>query len=99
MILGVPVRKSGGVMVATNEYSKEDFYLYPNPALDRLNIELNHNDSYEYAIYDLVGKQQTAWTTVLHQQVNVSTLARGVYFLLLKNKETKELSYKKFVKQ
>lgn len=88
-----------GVMVATNEYSKEDFYLYPNPALDRLNIELDHNDSYEYAIYDLVGKQQTAWTTVLHQQVNVSTLARGVYFLLLKNKETKELSYKKFVKQ
>ena len=80
------------------------FVLYPNPALDRLTIELDdglaHEQAYQVKLYDLQGITRYKGVMPAYSYVHnieVQNLASGMYILELSDKEGKVLR-RKFVK-
>ena len=78
-----------------------DFSLYPNPANDKIFINLKDvsTEIYYITIATLTGRvvmmlPQPEW----QNGIDVSTLASGVYILQMKDKETKSTTNRKFVK-
>ncbi len=77
---------------------------YPNPAKDKLNIEINNliNSSYQLSLKDMNGR--VLKTIIVNslpgekgvQQLDVSNLRSGVYFVQIKNAE-KTLTQKVFI--
>ena len=73
------------------------FTLYPNPVYQEL--ELNGNDLLKcnYSIYDISGKILTSGIIEESKKINVTDLAKGTYFLIMK-KDDKRFS-EKFIKE
>jgi hypothetical protein len=70
--------------LATNENSVANaVQVYPNPAVDVLNITKVSNNA-TYAIYNLAG-QLISKGKVVNNQVQVSKLAKGVYMITVEN--------------
>jgi hypothetical protein len=72
----------------TKELDPEDFEMfskvYPNPATDELNVQLQQKMTVGYTLYDITGKAIT--NGELHDsinQVNIGSLKSGVYVLTL----------------
>jgi len=62
--------------------------VYPNPASDLLNVELQENNDYDLTLTDLQGKVIYASTTLsMTSTIDVSGFADGVYLLTLQNEE------------
>ncbi|MBK0404939.1 T9SS type A sorting domain-containing protein [Adhaeribacter sp. BT258] len=62
--------------------------VYPNPATEVLNIELNNNLKAEVTVLDLTGKQVAALKNVSGEaQLNVAHLNAGTYLLQIKTAE------------
>ncbi len=83
-------------------YDKEDFenqiILYPNPATDKLIIDLEHYKVNRISLYDYMGKQLKHYyikTPII--TIDVSDLAKGMYFINI-NTNTGNIT-KKFIKQ
>lgn len=75
------IRLKGETLLSTNEFSKNEISLYPNPVKDILNISLSENTSIEsYEVYDLLGKKIISKNTT-ENNINVSELSNGVYIL------------------
>lgn len=79
-----------------------DFSLYPNPANDKLFINLKDaaTEIYYITITTVTGRvvmmlPQPEW----QNGIDVSSLATGVYILQMKDKETKSITSRKFVKK
>ena len=71
-------------VLATNENNiKNAVQIYPNPAVDVLNITKVSNNS-DYAIYNLAG-QLVSKGKVSNNQVQVSKLQKGVYMITVDN--------------
>ncbi|GGZ93438.1 T9SS type A sorting domain-containing protein [Algibacter mikhailovii] len=75
-------------MVLTNEssLSTEDvlaskFKIYPNPANDIITIASNNIDITSISVYSVLGKQVLAGLELENDRLNISELAKGVYFL------------------
>ena len=78
--------------LSSNSYEIEKIKIYPNPVNNILNIENITNSNYQ--IYDILGK------TVLNgisNQINVSSLEKGVYFLKVTLEE--KIITQKFIKE
>ena len=80
-----------GLNVGTEEYGlKEALSVYPNPSNGVFNLELNLNGSTEvsYILSDVQGKQLLSKAlgegSVLRDEMNLSGLANGVYYLTVK---------------
>jgi len=66
--------------------------VYPNPAQDQLHINVQTDDPMQYQI-DLISvdgriidaESISNMTTTLNKDLNISSLARGIYFLRLKS--------------
>lgn len=70
---------SGDLSLAVNEAAaKSNLKIYPNPAVDILNLTSNKKIE-SVTIYDLTGKKVKSTTDT--QQINVSSLAKGTYIL------------------
>lgn len=77
--------------------SKTNFSIYPNPASDILNIEVeNKNDNYNYQINDIMGKVIKSGI-VSTESILIDDLKNGVYFLSLSSEN--ERFNIKFIKQ
>jgi ligand-binding sensor domain-containing protein len=77
-------------------FIQNDYKIFPNPVDDIININGLENDNFEYQIFDLSMKQ------VVHSfgksnQLNVSNLNTGIYYLVIKEKT--KLQVMKFIKQ
>lgn len=88
--------------IGVKELLMSDIYVnvYPNPACDQLNIQLEKDIEGEILVYDINGKQ------LLNQQVNgkqfsidINTLATGNYFFNIVNNNQKIIASKSFVKE
>ncbi|ASK30136.1 hypothetical protein CEY12_08425 [Chryseobacterium sp. T16E-39] len=81
---GVALLTSGTLSVTENHKNKE-INIYPNPVSDILYINgiSSHPD---YEIYNMVG-QKIEMGKIEDHKVNVHHLAKGVYFIQLKDKE------------
>ena len=76
-------------LISVNEISEKDFIIYPNPGMDRINIEFSKNINIEKLfIRDLLGRKLDSFThsenfTVIHFEENIKS---GIYFLDIETK-------------
>lgn len=66
-------------VLSSDKFTKANFTIYPNPATEVLNIELQNDATLEnVTIYNNLGQKIK---TVKQNTVDVSTLAKGLYFV------------------
>ena len=64
---------------------EEQFLVYPNPAKSEISITIPDVDgSYSYSMINAIGKQILSGKTENGRTIDVSHLAKGVYFLSIK---------------
>jgi len=66
-----------------------DFILFPNPANEKLNIQLNNFDKTTLTIHDPAG--EIIMTKIIHDktaEIDISFLKNGIYYVSLKNGKT-----------
>ena len=83
----------------TNTYEKLDFNLFPNPALEQLNIDLilGSSSSVDVTILDINNRIALSKDLLSsHSTLDVSGLTPGVYYVRIS--DTKETKVKAFVK-
>lgn len=72
--------------------------VYPNPVATQLRLVYPSATQADYTIYDLTGKQLTSHRqNGQHHQLNVSSLAKGVY--LLESKHGNQRGVFRFLKE
>lgn len=74
-----------------------EFTVYPNPTKDVLYFKINNNNSYRMELVDLNGKVILQTETTLTNQLNVSSLANGIYLVRFIENNTHNTTYKKVV--
>lgn len=93
---GLPVNSASDIP-ATKENSS--FKIYPNPASDVLNIELNSAETATIKIFSSSGRLIKGFVTgkaLQNLQVNISELTSGMYIVnVISNKEIKSFSFVK----
>ena len=75
--------------LATADFIKSNFSVYPNPAINHIIIEAKANMESDYEIIDLNGKLLLKGQTQSLQPINISSLESGFYFLILKTNQGK----------
>lgn len=77
------IRMNFGSAVGINEMQMISTSVYPNPATDKINIQLNDLTNVKAELIDITGK--VVMTTILNNnsEINVSEIARGIYSLRL----------------
>ncbi|NLA25320.1 MAG: T9SS type A sorting domain-containing protein, partial [Bacteroidales bacterium] len=97
-------KKIGITIVDTDVSSPEilsnnEISIYPNPASEYLNIELNQYLSDEVQIYDISGKLLISKAiNSNHTQINIADLEQGMYILNVL-KSDRKISSLRFVKE
>ncbi|MFT6333670.1 MAG: hypothetical protein ACJATI_000398 [Halioglobus sp.] len=66
------------LLTNTAELEVEDWYVYPNPASELIN--LSFEEDFEYRIMDVAGRCLKK-STSYNSQIDVSSLSNGIYFL------------------
>lgn len=80
----------------------KEFTLYPNPAANKLYVELTNKNSavYYITISNVLGKAVMMLPQPeLSEGIDISSLAQGTYFVHVTDKATKAVTTGKFVKQ
>jgi hypothetical protein len=87
------------VYVGINDLQQSKFSIYPNPATDKITVELTGATMYgNLTIVDIEGQQLITYQiTQPKTQIDISNLASGVYFVRVTNDKTVEVG--KFVKE
>ena len=87
--------------LSVNEYNIIQLDVYPNPAIDIVNIKLNTlNEDADLEIYNMLGKvvmQKSYDFNAESLSIDVSQLTTGIYILKVSNSES--TSYKRFIKK
>jgi hypothetical protein len=86
--------------VASAEMHPDDLFLFPNPASDLLNIEVENFEQKSISLLDLNGRiliQQNINTK--SSILNLTELPAGVYFIQLRDEEKGQFLTKKFIKK
>lgn len=89
---------TAGLDVSTFEGS-EEIKIYPNPALDIVQIELDNSTNPTLTLFDVSGREvliQTLNKTI--SEIDLHELPPGIYFLQISN-DQKIISTQKFIKQ
>ena len=76
-----------GIEQGTNKLNNN---IYPNPVTNLLNLELN-NSNYSVTIIDLSGRIVLQPKMLSPNQIDVSLLPKGVYFIKLVNQDANEI--------
>jgi len=77
-----------GTSTALEEHEKSsDFKVFPNPARDVLNIEIDNPDNYTLKITDISGKMVYSSSITQSNTVNISDFESGTYLVSLNNGE------------
>jgi len=67
--------------------TQSSFIVYPNPAKDFIVIE-SENVISEITIFDLTGNEMMKQNVMSGENISISTLSKGLYFLQIKNEST-----------
>lgn len=80
----IEVNSTGCVTVSSSKLIKEQFKVFPNPVNDVLFIE-NFESISSLQILDITGKSRQEWSDLNTNQINLSDLEQGMYFLRIHN--------------
>lgn len=72
-----------GISAITNKTS--DIKIYPNPAQNKLTIDIGNTESQQLTLFDLTGKQILQQIIKEITVIDVSAIEDGIYFLRLKS--------------
>lgn len=90
-----------GNALSVDEFSTQNFAVYPNPSKGVFNIKTKNIDAFNFSIYDVTGKRimqrQNAKTIDNAYQINISNYSTGVYFLNISN-DTSTITKKLIIK-
>jgi len=78
----------------------DDFKVYPNPTSNFINFEKignNKSQSYHIQLIDVYGKTIIETESSLSNQLNVSSISNGIYFISFINNETQQRILKKVI--
>jgi hypothetical protein len=77
--------------IPVNNLMSENISLYPNPAKDKINIEVTLLTSYNYQMTDLLGKIIISGNVNNKESaaVDISNINKGIYFLTIECKDQK----------
>jgi len=75
--------------------------LYPNPAVDFVTINFAETGNYNITVYDLLGKEIATYqaNNTDTKQLAFKLLPKAVYMLLITNKQNKQFTFYKIIKQ
>jgi len=86
--------------VSVEEFSSDDFTIYPNPSKEILFIDFQKIGEYALSIFDITGKELYQQKELEQQnQVDLSNYASGIYFLKIKEVATNKVQNIKIVKE
>lgn len=71
--------------LSTNEFSKNNFKLFPNPATNQINITSINNEHYNLSIIDINGKQVYNDKFTGNKTVDISSLSSGFFIVRISN--------------
>lgn len=87
-----------GSTLGVTSFINTAFSIYPNPVTEILNIKSTNSNNVTFAqIYDLNGKLLLE-SNVTHSSINVNSLAKGTYILLMRDENGKDYG-QKFIKE
>ena len=87
-----------GGQLSTNENSFEkSIIVFPNPVETDMNIQLE-NGKYRVLIYNVKGRMVSENKIFGNEILNLETLTKGIYLLLIKDVESSKVYKKKFIK-
>lgn len=71
--------------LSINDINTFDYTIYPNPAIDFVNIKTgsNNNSIDRIEIYDATGKFVKVYNEIQNNRISISQLEEGIYFLKL----------------
>lgn len=76
---------------AIEQVDNSSITVYPNPTTDYISVSAN--DLYKITVYDLTGKKiKTVQMNNLNQNIDMSSLSRGVYTLIFENNSNIEVT-------
>lgn len=95
-VVGLQAMFSGtclGTGIENNTTEFSEIITYPNPASDKLTIQVNNASStIGFEIYNTIGQQVLQKQMIIDgkAEINISTLPKGIYFARIKNGERNE---------
>lgn len=88
--------------LATLPSEKVEFLIYPNPATQRVYVKINTAgaEAYYISVLNTLGKTVLMLPQPdLEKGIDISALAKGVYYIQLTDKKTKSVSVQQFIKE
>jgi bilirubin oxidase len=79
-----------------------DYSLYPNPATARVYVQFNelNNEVYYITVINSIGRTVMMLPQPeIQKGIDISSLAKGIYFVQLMDRNTKSITTKKFIKE
>jgi len=65
-----------------------DCKIYPNPAINEINVEVTEEGNYMFEIYNLLGEEIIDRRFLTKSKIDISQLSNGTYFYLIKKDNT-----------
>ncbi|MFN3917164.1 MAG: T9SS type A sorting domain-containing protein [Flavobacteriales bacterium] len=80
-------RDANDIEISTSVFAQDNISLslFPNPAVEFIQVELQNASFFEYDVYDVQGRKVLNGRLTNRMQINVSELNQGSYLLMLKN--------------
>ena len=75
-----------GTSLGINDVGSTQIKIYPNPANDVLNIDIENIENYVVSLINIYGKTVGQYKPT-HNQINISNLVPGMYFVKLSSQE------------
>lgn len=85
------------VTLGVNQFSKNDFVIYPNPANEKVFIYAQNSEITSVELFDSLGKKVLKSVTFV-SELDISNLKSGIYFCKIKTKEN-SIMYQKIIKR
>jgi len=87
-------QKIFGTGTSLAEVNLQSIFVFPNPASDKIYISTNSDSNKPFYIYDMLGKMILSnHCSSTKQEVNISTLSNGIYYVKLENQILKFAKY------
>ncbi len=93
-LLRIPTNSAVQTSYAVNENTALKVNVFPNPAQDQLQIQVEKEGAYTVAIHNMLGQKMGEWNSV--KQIDISSFAAGNYIVQIRNQDM--VTVKKVVK-
>jgi hypothetical protein len=88
---------SGGCVLSVKNHKKVDMLVSPNPATNKLTVAFADGKNYEVQLINILGKVALQKNVISSNNIDVSGLDRGVYFVKISDENGNTVNSKKIV--